>query len=272
MKTFKNKVVVITGAGSGIGRALAQSFAKEGARLALNDYNSDSLAETAQMLKSSQASIFQSAFDVSDKAAMFDFAEQVIAEFGQVDIMINNAGVALGDYAFDQIDLDMFERVMDVNFNGVLYGSKAFIPYLLKRQEAALVNVSSIFGLAGIAMSSAYCSSKFAVHGLTQSLIQEHQKSVLTVHSVHPGGIDTNITRNAIDYKEIHEKFHKEFLKRSPISAAQTIIKGIRKRRTRILIGGEAHQLDVMVRILPVLGVKLVNNIIRRKINAILKK
>ena len=203
MKVFKDKVIVITGAGSGIGRALALALAKQGAKLALNDYKKDTLQETLDLLKLSPDRIFSLDFDVSDKTEMFAFAEAVIAYFGQVDVMINNAGAALGDYRFDEIDLDMFERMMAINFNGVLYGSRAFLPYLKKQPEAALVNISSIFGLAGIALNSPYCASKFAVHGLTQSIAQEYADTNLTVHSIHPGGINTNISRNAIDYKEV---------------------------------------------------------------------
>lgn len=270
MKNFKNKVVVITGAGSGIGRALALAFEQEGARLALNDYDVNTLAETVELLTNKD--VLQAAFDVSNKAEMFAFATSVIEKYGQADVMINNAGLALGDYAFDEMDLDMFERVMDVNFNGVLYGSRAFIPHLLKQPAAALVNVSSIFGLAGIALNTPYCASKFAVHGFNQCLIQEYKGTALQVHSVHPGGIDTNITKNAIDYKEIHDRFHKAFLKRSPAAAAQVIIKGIRKKRSRILIGGEARQLDFMLRFFPVWGLSLVNKIIQRKVQAVLNK
>jgi NAD(P)-dependent dehydrogenase (short-subunit alcohol dehydrogenase family) len=267
MKEFKNKVVAITGAGSGIGRALALAFAKEGARLALNELNPVTLNETVDLIgKGSE--VFVVAFDVSDKDAMFSFAKSVKERFGQVDIMINNAGISIGEYPLHEMDLNLFERVMDVNFYGMLYGSRAFIPYLVQQPEAALVNVSSVFGLTGIVHSSAYCASKFAVYGLNQSLIQEHKNSTLTIHSVHPGGIRTNIARNAVDYNETHEAFHQQLLKLSPEYAANVIIRGIRRNKKRILIGAEARLLDFIVRMFPLLGGYLVNSIIQKKVEA----
>lgn len=272
MKDFTHKVVVITGAGSGIGRALAIAFAKAGARLALNDFNAITLAETTALLDRKKEDVLQSVFDVSQKEAMFSFADSVLAQFGQVDVMVNNAGIGLGDYSFDEMDLDLFEKVMDVNFYGVLYGSRAFIPHLLKQSEAALVNVSSVFGLTGIARSSAYCASKFAVHGLNQSLMQEHVNSSLTIHSVHPGGINTNIAKNSLDYREEHDAFHKEFLKLSPDYAAAVIMKGIQNKKRKILIGSEAYLLDFAVRMFPFWGGRQVNKTIQQKVEAIRNK
>lgn len=271
MKEFKNKVVAITGAGSGIGRALALAFAKEGARLALNEFNPVTLNETVDLIgKGSE--VFAVAFDVSDKDSMFSFAKSVKERFGQVDIMINNAGISIGEYPLHEMDLNLFERVMDVNFYGMLYGSRAFIPYLLEQTESSLLNVSSVFGLTGIVRSSAYCASKFAVYGLNQSLIQEHKNSTLTVQSVHPGGIKTNIARNAVDYNDAHEAFHQQFLKLSPEYAASVIIAGIRKKKKRILIGTEAYLLDFVVRLFPVWGGNIVNGIIQKKVEALKMK
>lgn len=258
MKSFQDKVVVITGAGSGIGRALAEAFADKGAKLALNDYKTDTLQATVAAVTKRSPRVYSSVFDVADRSAMFSFADAVISEFGQVDIVINNAGIALGAHDFDVIDIDHFERVMAINFNGVLYGSRAFIPHLLQRPEAALLNVSSIFGLAGIAQSTPYCASKFAVNGLNQCLIQEYYDSPLTIHSVHPGGIKTNITRNTLDYKPEHEIFEQE-LKHSPSFAANKIIKGIQRKKSRILIGQEAYTLDFLTRLFPIFGSRLVN-------------
>lgn len=271
MRDFRNKVVVITGAGSGIGRALAVAFAKAGARLALNEFNPATLSETVDLIGKG-TEVFPVAFDVSNKDAMFSFAKSVKERFGHIDIMINNAGISIGEYPLHQMDLTLFERVMDVNFYGMLYGSRVFIPYLLQQQESALLNVSSVFGLTGIIDSSAYCASKFAVYGLNQSLIQEHKNTTLTVHSVHPGGINTNIARNAVDYDQTHEAFHQQFLKLSPEYAASVIIDGIRKKKKRILIGAEAHLLDFVVRLFPVWGSNIVNGIIQKKIDAFRKK
>jgi len=271
MKNFASKVVVITGAASGIGRALAEQFAQQGARLALNDRNAAALDEAALRLRQNGATVLTAAFDVADKTAMFAFAAQVLEAYGQVDVMVNNAGLGLGNYPFAELNLAQFEQIMQVNFYGVLYGSRAFVPHLLQRPEASLVNVSSVYGLAGIAEVTAYCASKFAVNGLNQCLIQEFRNTNLTVHSVHPGGIDTNITRNSIDYQPKFELFHKRFLKLSPEYAAGVIIRGIRKKKHRILIGAEAHRLDVVVRLAPILGTRLVNRILdktRREVAA----
>jgi butyryl-CoA dehydrogenase len=268
MKDFRNKTVVITGAGSGIGRALALAFAEDGAYLALSDIDAPTLQETRDLLAAKGSEVYTKVFDVSDKESMFTFAQNVVERFGHVDVVINNAGISMTDQAFSEIDLAHFERVMAVNFSGVLYGSKAFIPHLLERPESALVNVSSIFGLAGIAFSTAYCASKFAVHGLNQALHQEFRNSTLTIHSVHPGGVETNIARNALGPKGGAEAFHAQFLKRAPAKAARTILNGIRAKRHRILIGGEAYSLDLAVRLHPVLGGTIVNTTIRRKLEA----
>jgi len=268
MKDFRNKIVVITGAGSGIGRSLALAFADEGSHLALSDIDAGALQETLDLVAPTGSELHSKVFDVSDKEAMFAFAKEVIARFEKVDVVINNAGISMSDQPFTEIDLALFERVMAVNFNGTLYGSRAFIPFLLQRSEAALVNVSSIFGLAGIAFSTAYCASKFAVHGLNQALYQEYRSSSLTIHSVHPGGVNTNIAHNALGAKGVADAFHTQFLKRAPAEAASTILAGVKAKRHRILIGTEAHTLDLAVRLHPVLGGTLVNTTIRKKLEA----
>ena len=256
MKNFKDKITVITGAGSGIGRALAIKFKEEGAKLALNDYNGESLLETIKLL--GDYPVFYDIFDVSDRDAVFRFSEKVMAHYGTVDIVINNAGVALNADSFETIDLDKFERVMDVNFKGVLYGCRAFVPYLLKRPSAVLVNISSVYGLTGIANGESYVASKFAVNGLTQSLMQCYKKTNLSVHCVYPGGIKTNITKNAIDYDERADLFDTVLI-HTPEYAAKTIIKGIKNNRKRILIGHDARAIEYLSRIAPVLGCSIIN-------------
>lgn len=264
MQSFNEKVVVITGAGSGIGRALAQTFAAQGAKLALNDLHANELTTTVNSLPThDEGNVLTRSFDVADKEAHFAFAEQVIQHFGQVDIVINNAGMALGDFTFDQVQLEHFERVMDVNFRGVLYGSKAFYPHLLQRPEAALVNISSVFGLTGISGGAAYCTSKFAVNGLNQTLIQETYGTSLCVHSVHPGGIATNISKNALEAGPDAEAFAEKHLKHAPEKAARVILKGINRKKHRIFIGPEAYQIDYLVRLAPVNGSRLINKFVR---------
>ena len=258
MKDFNNKVVVITGAGSGIGRALAMEFDKLGARLALNDYNESTLLETTELLSSD--SVYYDVFDVSHRKSVFDFAEKVISRYGVVDVVINNAGIAMNGEGFESIDLDKFERVMRVNFNGALYGSRAFIPYLLKRPEASLVNIASVYGLTGIAWGEAYVASKFAVNGLTQSLSQTYKETHLSVHCVYPGGIKTNITKNSIDYTKEADVFDELFLIHTPEFAAKTIIKGLRKDKKRIIIGYDGKMIEYLSRLAPVKGCNLINN------------
>lgn len=264
MQNFKDKIVVITGAGSGIGRALALAFAQQGAKLALNDYQADSLYETQKLIEQQNAQkVFCSVFDVSDKASVFAFAEEVVKHFGAVDVVINNAGVSLGKEVFDKANLDHIERLFDINFKGVLYGCRAFIPHLLTRPQSVLINVASIFGLTGIANGEAYASSKFAVNGLTLSLMQTYRNSNLTIQCVYPGGIKTNIVTNAIGKNTTENTdFEAKFLKRSPEYAAEIIIKGIKQQKSRILIGSEAYSLDLAVRVSPILGCKLVNRTI----------
>jgi butyryl-CoA dehydrogenase len=274
MQDFKNKVVVITGAGSGIGRSLAIQFAKSGAKLALNDFKANTLNETCALAKKEGAEVFETSFDVSSREAVAKFADEVIKHYGQVDVVVNNAGIGLGDYLVHEVDLNLFERVMNINFYGVLYGSHYFIPHLLKQQESALVNISSVFGLTGIGKSGAYCASKFAVHGLNQCLWNEYADTNMTVHSVHPGGINTNITQNSLDYNSVadtklHDAFQKEFLKLTPDYAASIIIKGIKKKKKKILIGKEASLLDFAVRLFPIAGNNTVNKTIQKKLESL---
>ncbi|CAG0925928.1 unnamed protein product, partial [Notodromas monacha] len=176
MKDFTNKVVVITGAGSGIGRALAIEFAKRGAHLALNDYSMDQLNATLEKLPSGTKT-FTQGFDVSDAHAMDGFAQSILAHYGHVDVVINNAGVALSKYSVENTSLEDFKWLFGINFWGMVYGSKSFLPLLKQRPQAALVNVSSLFGLSGIPYQAAYSASKMAIRGFTESLAMEQESS-----------------------------------------------------------------------------------------------
>ncbi len=197
MKDFKNKVIVVTGAGSGMGRAYAIEFAKLGAKLALNDYEEDPLNETLEILKNQGVSeVYSEAFDVSDKDKMFAFAENVKAKFGNAHVVINNAGIEGSTETAYHTSIEDYHKIMNINFFGVVHGTKAFLPQLVANNEGAVVNVSSVFGLVGIPNNSDYCASKFAVRGFTQALAIEFHESPISIHCVHPGGIDrTNIVR-----------------------------------------------------------------------------
>jgi NADP-dependent 3-hydroxy acid dehydrogenase YdfG len=244
MKDFKNKVIAITGAGSGMGRALAINFAKQGAKLALNDFNEKGLKETVTLLPTS-TEVFTSVFDVSKKDDMFKFADDVNKKFGRVDAMINNAGVAIAKHTTDQVPIADYEWILGINMWGVMYGSLAFLPYLRKQKESALVNFSSIFGLHGIPGQTPYATAKFAVRGFTESLELEEKihKTGVAVSCVHPGGIKTNIAkaaRGAEDDPKTIENFEKMFMTTSQ-KAAQIIIDGIKKKKSRVLVGIDAH-------------------------------
>ncbi len=251
MKNFTDKTVVITGAGSGIGRGLAIEFAKLGAKLAINDYNEEGLLETLKLLPT-ETIVYYEFFDVSKKEAVYEFSENVVQKFKQVDVVINNAGVAIGKLTTEEVSIEEYEWILGINLWGVMYGSLAFMPYLRKQKEASLVNISSVFGFSGIPYQSAYCTTKFAVRGFTESLIFEEKlsNSNLTVSCVHPGGIQTNIARSALkagrDLESV-AKFEKTFIT-PPDKAARTIINGIRKKKTRILIGRDAVMFDILTK------------------------
>jgi len=260
MKTFKDKVVVVTGAGSGIGRALAKALYSKGAKLALNDYNHNTLLETIDLCGEHKDNIFSSHFDVSDKEKFYAFAHEVKQHFGVVDCIINNAGVALGSVSTENLSYQDFEWVFGINFWGMVYGTKAFLPIIKQQSEGNITNISSIFGIAGIAYQTAYCTSKFAIRGFTESLRMEmHNESPhVSICSVHPGGIQTNIARDSkppegssdsVDDLML-EEVEKAFIT-SPDKAADTILNGILKRKERILIGSDAKKADRIVRLFP---------------------
>lgn len=244
MQSFQSKVVVVTGAGSGIGRALALNFAALGAKLALNDFNAERLQETVTLLPAG-TEVFTSAFDVAQKEAMFQFAEAVVAKYGRVDVVVNNAGVAIAAFRADEVTIEDYEWIVGINLWGMIYGSLAFLPHLRKQSEAALVNVSSIFGLHGIPAQAPYVTTKFAIRGFTESLALEEKAhgSGVTVSSVHPGGIQTNIARAAKGAEKDPEAITRfeASLRTTPDRAAQIIIRGIRRKKARILVGADAH-------------------------------
>jgi butyryl-CoA dehydrogenase len=257
MKSFQNKVAVITGAGSGIGRALAKQLSSEGANLALSDVNMAGLEETKQQLPGS-GKVTITSLDVSDRAAFEQYAADTLKEFGQVDMVFNNAGVAHAESVKDASYED-FEWIMNINFWGVVHGTKSFLPHLESRPEAALVNISSIFGIIALPTQATYNATKFAVRGFTEALRQELKGSNVYVGCVHPGGIKTNIAANGKLLKSMtgdksKEQQVKEFAKvarTTPEKAAQTILNGVRKNKRRILIGQDAKFIDRVQRLFP---------------------
>jgi NAD(P)-dependent dehydrogenase (short-subunit alcohol dehydrogenase family) len=256
MRTFDGKVAVITGAGSGIGRALALNLAARGAVLALSDKDEVGLLETAERCTARHArEVHTEKLDVGDRSAMAAYARSVAADLGRVNVVVNNAGVALhGD--FEETPYDEFERVMDVNFWGVVNGTKEFLPHLIASGDGHLVNVSSLFGLMGMPGQTAYNASKFGVRGFTEALRTEMliAKHPVQVSCVHPGGIKTAIARNARttsshDQQTVAEFFDKKLAKTTAEKAAQIIVDGVLKNKPRIVVGADARLLDGYVRL-----------------------
>ncbi|AIY18760.1 SDR family NAD(P)-dependent oxidoreductase [Pimelobacter simplex] len=250
MKYLSNKVVVITGAGSGIGRALAVNLAGKGARLALSDVDDAGLNETAALAKDAGSPDVHTAhLDVADRAAFTAYAAEVAGHFGQVNVIVNNAGVALAGDVVD-LDYDDMEWIVGINFWGVVHGTKEFLPHLIASGDGHVVNLSSLFGLLAMPGQSAYNATKFAVRGFTEALREEmliagHKVGVT---SVHPGGIKTAIARNArVSDKEdkaaTAKLFDEKLAKMTPERAAEIIVKGILKNQARVLVGLDAHAL-----------------------------
>lgn len=255
MSEFSGRVAVVTGAGSGIGRALALDLASRGARLALSDVDSVGLAETVSAVTARGAEVRSDHLDVSERGSVLDYAETVRGHFGAVNQIYNNAGIAHhGDV--ERTEFKDFERILDVDFWGVVNGTKAFLPHLIESGDGHVVNVSSLFGLLAIPSQSAYNAAKFAVRGFTEALRQEMliAHHPVRVTCVHPGGIKTAIARNATvtgdhDQRSVAEFFDRKLARTSPEAAARTILTGVQKDKARVLIGADARALDALVRV-----------------------
>ena len=257
MTDFNGMVAVVTGAGSGIGRALAQALAASGCQLALSDINQAGLDETVSQLPRAPAKVDTSLLDVADRNAVKAYAASVVERFGHVDIVINNAGVGVAGGAVEVSDADL-DWLMGINFWGVVDSSRAFLPHLSTRPQAWLVNISSIFGIIGVPGQAAYNASKFAVRGYTEALWHEYEDSNVAICLVHPGGIKTAIARNsrvsagvsAAEHSQGVNRFD-ELARTSPEQAAAVILEGIAKKRRRIYIGNDAKVISLLSRLLP---------------------
>lgn len=255
MQGFAGKVAVVTGAGSGIGQALAIELARSGASVAISDVNVEGLAETEQRIKAIGAQVKCDRLDVTEREAFLLYADEVKNHFGKVNQIYNNAGIAFtGDIEVSQFK--DIERVMDVDFWGVVNGTKAFLPHLIASGDGHVVNVSSVFGLFSVPGQGAYNAAKFAVRGFTEALNQEMAAAghPVKVTTVHPGGIKTAIARNAtaaegLEPQELAKLFDKKLAKTSPETAAKVILEGVRKNKARVLIGNDAKALDVVIRV-----------------------
>lgn len=256
MRTLDRKVVVITGAGSGIGRALALEMNRRGARVAISDVDDAGLAETVRLLAAAGAEgVHHAHLDVSDRAAFSAYASEVAAHFGVVHVIVNNAGVALaGD--LDDLAYDDMDWIMSINFWGVVHGTKEFLPHLIASGDGHVVNLSSLFGLVSMPGQSMYNASKYAVRGMSEALREELMIAghPVGVTVVHPGGVKTAIARNARvseheDQAETARTFDEKLARMSPERAAEIIADGILKNKARLLVGIDAHAVHQFARL-----------------------
>ncbi len=263
MKILKNRTAAVTGAASGIGRMLAVNLAKEGCSLALADINAPGLQETAKLIGDG-VKVTTHIVDVSQREQVFQYADEAAGNHGGVDLIINNAGVALGDF-LETVPMEDFEWLMGINFWGVVFGAMAFLPHLKKRPEGHIVNISSINGIIPNPNNGPYCSAKFAVKGYTETLAQEMHGTNIHVSCVHPGGIKTNIARNGrvnramfgLTKEKAANLYEEKLFRTTADDAAKIIISGVKRNKRRILVGTDAKFLDLLTRFFPVTAVTL---------------
>jgi len=259
VKQFDGRVAAITGAGSGIGRALAIDLAGRGAHLAVSDVDEVGLADTVSQCEGRGVKVTSQLVDVADRAAVEAWADQVVADHGRVNLIFNNAGVALTANV-DTMSYEDLEWLMGINFWGVVHGTKAFLPHLKEAGEGHVVNLSSVFGLLSIPTQSAYNAAKFGVRGFTDALRIELDATDCGVSAttIHPGGIRTNIVRNArLDptaggLPEDREAAAREFdriARTTPEKAARQILLAVQRNRRRVLVGADAKVLDLVSRL-----------------------
>ena len=261
MKDFKNKVAAITGAASGMGRTLALELARRGCHLALSDVNEKGLAETAALAGKLGVKVTTTKVNVASRDEVFAWADQVVRDHGKVNLIFNNAGVALGAF-LETVKPEDFEWIMGINFWGVVWGTQAFLPHMKKAGEGHIVNTSSLFGLLSLPTQGTYNSSKFAVRGFTEALRQELdlEKCGVSATCVHPGGIRTNIARDAkmdnsilaktgANPEAAKAKFDKLLNTTTAESAARQILSAVSGNKRRVLVGPDAKFLDKVVRL-----------------------
>lgn len=263
---FVNSVLIVTGAGSGIGRQVALQAANRGAAVMAADINTTTLDETRQLGQNQGLQLEVYPLDVADKKAVYDFANQIIPRLnGRKLILINNAGVGLFSGNFHHTDQDDFEWLININLWGVIRMTKAFYPYFIEQNEGHIVNLSSVFGLGGFANQTAYCTAKFGVRGFTEALRMELIGTNIYTTCVHPGGVKTNIMRSAKPKgpeltAAMHNKATATFDKiamTTPEKAAQLILNAVQRKKQRLVIGKDGRVIDMMTRLLPVAYTKI---------------
>lgn len=275
MKDFRDRVAAITGASSGMGRTVALELARRGCHLALSDVDEAGLAETELRAKRAGVEVTTARVDVADRAQVEGWADAVVADHGRVNLIFNNAGVAVGA-SVEATSYDDFEWLMGINFWGVVHGTKAFLPHLKAAGEGHVVNISSVFGMLGIPSQSAYNSAKFAVRGFTESLRLEldMERCGVSATSIHPGGIKTNIARNAritadagvgADLETARRDFERLFIT-SPEKAAQQIIRAVQLDKRRAMVGPDAVAVDLLAKLPPAIYQRLIAGGARRQL------
>jgi short-subunit dehydrogenase len=257
-RNVQNRVAAITGAGSGIGRAIALSLARRGCHLALADINMAGLEQTRAEAEKHGVRVTCHLLDVADKAMVQALPAQVQSSHGRIDIVVNNAGVALGG-TFEQVSEQDFDWLMSINFHGVVHMTRVFLPYLHAGDDSCLVNISSLWGLASPAGQAAYSASKFAVRGFSNALRHELEGSTVGVVVVHPGGVATSIAKSARVPSSVSEEDARrgkeradKMLRMPPQQAGEIIVRAMEKRKARIVVGMDAKIVSLLERIAPV--------------------
>lgn len=266
MSEVQGKVAVVTGAGSGIGRALSLELGRRGARLSLADVNEESLAQTVDLVEAEvgDVQVHTGQLDVSDNDAVGNYAEAVVARYGVVHQLYNNAGISGGGSILES-DFALFERVLAVNLWGVIYGTKWFLPHLIRSGDGHVINISSLNGFMAQSGLAAYCTSKFGVRGFTETLAIEMRAARLPVGVtvVHPGGVHTNIATASLELAaqagiEVTERdrrrvqiYNEKLLRMDPARAASIIVNGVEANKSRVRVGNDAKLVDLIVRLFP---------------------
>lgn len=275
MTEIRDRVFAITGAASGIGRSLAIEIASAGGHVAISDVDEAGLSETADTCRDLSVEVHEALVDVAQRDAVDQWSDDIVGHFGRVNGIVNNAGVALRA-TVDDMEYDDFEWLMNINFWGVVHGTKSFLPHLIASGEGHVVNVSSVFGIMGIPTQSAYNAAKFAVRGFTESLRTEMilEEAPVNVTCVHPGGIKTNIVRNGRmremsnfgDRVDLVDDFENRLTRTTAEQAGRVILRGIRGNKARVLVGADAKLIDKAQRLLPTGYQRVVSAIYRRQL------
>lgn len=261
MDNLHNKVAAITGAGAGIGQALAIALAKEGCHLALGDINEIGLENTKQQLSAYDVTVSTHRVDVRKRDNLLQFAEATVKEHGKVNILINNAGITLQKQFMSHSEAD-WDRVIGINLYGVIYGCQAFLPYIRQADAGHIVNMSSMAGFMGLPVQSSYCSTKAAVRALSESLYTELKCENIGVTSVHPGAIKTDIMKATLaesdDVASAQKTMDLAMKFALPVDvAANKIVTAIKKNKQRLLIGNDSRFFEIFKRLLPSTSQKL---------------